>query len=169
MTNEGDDVQVEGLHISSSETGNISWYNNTTQPFPRQLMAFEFSATIAKMDKFQDNDFVGLSGGKGSKALRYYLKDGQIGIDEQMITTFKTLTVTDTIRFTVRRIVVDSNTFNLCQIYVNNVQCLSEVVVECIDVYPYISINTRGLELNTAFGIGGSPKNEGMFPHFITE
>ena len=81
MTNEGDAVQVEGLHISSHETESVNWYEKTTQPVPRQLMAFEFSATIAKMDQFLVNtfnnvresyDFVGLV--SGCKELRKELR-----------------------------------------------------------------------------------------------
>ena len=165
MTNEGDDVQVEGLHISSAETGNIHWNTETTQPVPRQLTAFEFSVEVAKMDQFRQYDSVGLK--SGNKELRYFLREGKIEYDGKTITTFKGLAVNDTIQFTVRRVVVDSNTFNLCQITVNSTHCFSEVVVEGEDVYPRVGIRSTGVELNTAFGIGGSPNNEGMFTHFF--
>ena len=165
-----DSVQVHDLNIKSDETGRIYWDKKTTQPIPRDLMAFEFSATIVKIGQFKGNETVKLVSGR--KQLEYNLNNGKIEHVQTFgkgmeITTFKPLSVNDTISFTLRRIVIDSKTFNLCQIRVNGEQCCSEVVLEGIDVYPALHIESPGLEIHTAFFIPDTQGNECVFTYFF--
>jgi hypothetical protein len=162
-TEEDDDVQVDGLNIKSKDSGSIWWYKETTQPIPRQLMTFNYSSTIINMTQF-GNDFVGLS---GDKPLTYGLTDGKIRDDGTLITTFKGLTVKDTLQFTLRRIILDSHTFNLVKIHVNKEECASEFVVEGQDVFPSVLIKSPGVEMNTTFSLGETQGKEGMFIYFF--
>ena len=160
---EGDNVQVNGLNIKSS--GKTYWDKKTTQPFPRQLMAFDFSTAILNINQVDDYECVKLA--SGSKTLEYGLKNGDIRYNNKKITSFKGLTVKDTIQFSVRRLVVDSETFNLCQIRVNETKCCSEIVLEGADLYPAVFIESSGVEINTKFCIGHTQGKEGMFIYFL--
>jgi hypothetical protein len=126
-------------------------------------MEFKFSATIDKMNELK-NDRVKLYA--GSKALVYSLSNGDIEYDSKKMATFKGLTLNDTVCFSVRRVLLGANTFNLCQIQVNAHKYCSEVVIEGVDVYPAVDIRSSDVELNTAFSIGNTLGKEGMFIHF---
>ena len=105
-----------------------------------------------------------------SKTLEYRLGSyfgGDILYDGKLITRFKGLTVNDTIHFSVRRLVLGSQTFNLCQIRVNENKCCSEVVIEGADLYPALRIESAGVEINTEFSIGNTQGKEGMFIYFL--
>ena len=162
---EGDGIEVDGLNIKSKETGSVGWYENTTQPIPRQIMSFVYSGTIVSMDKF-GNDHLRLE--SGDKQLTHGLKSGQIKYDGTHITTFKGLDVNDTLQFSLRRLILESHTFNLVKIKVNEEECASELILDGPDVYPGVYIGSTGLEINTTFSLKETQGKEGMFKNFFT-
>ena len=131
-------------------------------------MAFDFSTTIVNLNHFDMVDCVKLA--SAGKSLEYRLGrpfKGDILYDGKLITRFKELTVNDTIHFSVRRLVVGSQTFNICQIRINENKCCSKIVIEGADLYPAVRIRSSGVEINTAFSIGNTHGKEGMYIYFL--
>ena len=156
-------VEVNGLNIKWS--GYKLWNKTTTQPIPRQAMTFEYSATIINIEEFSEYSCVKLVA--GYKDLEYRLINGDILYGNKKIATYKGLTLNDTVCFSVRRLVLASNTLNLCEIRVNENKCCSELVIEGVDIFPAVYIKSPGVELNTAFSIGNTHAKEGMFIYFL--
>ena len=165
ISKENDSIQCHGLNMKKADNRKNGLIK-TIQPIPRTIMAFEFTATIVHMGQ-SNSDRIGLD--SGSKALEYYLNSGNLELNGRRITTSKALAVNDTIRFSLRRLDVDSHTFNLCQININGEPCSTEILLEGKDIYPHVSISkySPGLEMNTAFSIGNARVNEGMFSVFL--